>query len=273
MNIETTGNPSVAAVSDSAELEKRIGQRAQELYEARGREDGHELADWLRAEAEIAGTRHSPELNRRIGQRAQELYEARGREDGHELADWLRAEAEIVGSEVVSDDETENLAAPVESPAAVAEELIAQPAYELYVTEGQPAQDQAGVVEEIVVTQVAVVGSAENLTRLIESGAAAPEDLIAPRGQDLYETTQAARELDGRACGEEVIVLSETAAGVEGTGNMTAPVESRSPEPEAVTGQQTQQQVHVTPDQQTGQELSRAGRAEEEIPANKVAAA
>jgi Protein of unknown function (DUF2934) len=26
---------------------------AQELYEARGREDGHELDDWLRAEAEI----------------------------------------------------------------------------------------------------------------------------------------------------------------------------------------------------------------------------
>jgi len=27
--------------------------RAQELYEARGREDGHELDDWLRAEEEI----------------------------------------------------------------------------------------------------------------------------------------------------------------------------------------------------------------------------
>jgi len=27
----------------------------QELYEARGREDGHELDDWLRAEEEITG--------------------------------------------------------------------------------------------------------------------------------------------------------------------------------------------------------------------------
>jgi hypothetical protein len=35
------------------ELEHQIRLRAQELYEARGREDGHELDDWLRAEAEI----------------------------------------------------------------------------------------------------------------------------------------------------------------------------------------------------------------------------
>ena len=36
------------------ELEDEIRLRAQELYEARGREDGHELDDWLRAEEEIA---------------------------------------------------------------------------------------------------------------------------------------------------------------------------------------------------------------------------
>jgi Protein of unknown function (DUF2934) len=38
-----------------------IRLRAQELYEARGREEGHELDDWLRAEAEITheeGTHH-----------------------------------------------------------------------------------------------------------------------------------------------------------------------------------------------------------------------
>jgi Protein of unknown function (DUF2934) len=35
------------------ELEHQIRLRAQELYEERGREDGHELDDWLRAEAEI----------------------------------------------------------------------------------------------------------------------------------------------------------------------------------------------------------------------------
>ena len=37
------------------ELEYQIRLRAYELYEARGRKDGHELDDWLRAEAEITG--------------------------------------------------------------------------------------------------------------------------------------------------------------------------------------------------------------------------
>ena len=39
------------------QLEYQIRQRAYELYEARGREDGHELEDWLRAEEEITGKR------------------------------------------------------------------------------------------------------------------------------------------------------------------------------------------------------------------------
>ena len=39
--------------SESQELENKIRQRAYELYEARGREDGHDLEDWLRAEEEI----------------------------------------------------------------------------------------------------------------------------------------------------------------------------------------------------------------------------
>ena len=34
-------------------LEEQIQRRAYRLYEARGREDGHELEDWLRAEEEI----------------------------------------------------------------------------------------------------------------------------------------------------------------------------------------------------------------------------
>jgi len=37
-------------------LEEKIRRRAYELYETRGREEGHEQDDWLRAEAEIAGT-------------------------------------------------------------------------------------------------------------------------------------------------------------------------------------------------------------------------
>jgi Protein of unknown function (DUF2934) len=35
------------------ELEYQIRLRAYQLYEARGREDGHELEDWFRAKEEI----------------------------------------------------------------------------------------------------------------------------------------------------------------------------------------------------------------------------
>jgi hypothetical protein len=40
---------------DPAALEERIRLRAYELYEARGREDGHALDDWLQAEADFLG--------------------------------------------------------------------------------------------------------------------------------------------------------------------------------------------------------------------------
>ena len=36
-------------------VSEQIGRRAYELYETRGREDGHDLEDWLRAEEEITG--------------------------------------------------------------------------------------------------------------------------------------------------------------------------------------------------------------------------
>jgi DUF2934 family protein len=45
--------PSATALSDPQELEIQIRERAHALYEARGREDGHDLEDWLRAEEEI----------------------------------------------------------------------------------------------------------------------------------------------------------------------------------------------------------------------------
>jgi hypothetical protein len=41
-------------------LEEQIRRRAHELYETRGREDGHELDDWLRAENEI--TQQKPRI-------------------------------------------------------------------------------------------------------------------------------------------------------------------------------------------------------------------
>ena len=53
-----------AANASSAEftidIEERIRRRAYELYERRGREDGHESEDWLQAEADLAAELNQP---------------------------------------------------------------------------------------------------------------------------------------------------------------------------------------------------------------------
>lgn len=41
------------AIAEPPNLEEEIRKRAFELFEARGREEGHALEDWLRAEEEI----------------------------------------------------------------------------------------------------------------------------------------------------------------------------------------------------------------------------
>jgi hypothetical protein len=48
------------AMNESQELETQIRERAYELYEARGRGDGHDLEDWLRAEEEITQKKRRP---------------------------------------------------------------------------------------------------------------------------------------------------------------------------------------------------------------------
>ncbi len=57
MNANPPKKPAVTVTREpqEVELEDQIRRRAHELYEARGREDGHDLEDWLRAEEEIAG--------------------------------------------------------------------------------------------------------------------------------------------------------------------------------------------------------------------------
>ena len=40
----------MAVQSEPQSLEEQIRHRAYELYEERGREDGHDFDDWLRAE-------------------------------------------------------------------------------------------------------------------------------------------------------------------------------------------------------------------------------
>jgi hypothetical protein len=55
MNENPSKKPPATVTSEPQELEHEIRLRAQELYQARGREDGDELDDWLRTEEEITG--------------------------------------------------------------------------------------------------------------------------------------------------------------------------------------------------------------------------
>ncbi len=48
--MQETGTKSAKGVQN---LQEEIRRRAYEFYEQRGRESGHELEDWLRAEEEV----------------------------------------------------------------------------------------------------------------------------------------------------------------------------------------------------------------------------
>ena len=52
----TKKQPTTVAIESHSNLEEEIRRRAYEIYEARGREVGHDLDDWLRAEGEVSGT-------------------------------------------------------------------------------------------------------------------------------------------------------------------------------------------------------------------------
>ena len=51
----TSHKPTIRDI-DPAELQEQIRSRAHEIYEQRNRTEGHELDDWLQAEAELTGT-------------------------------------------------------------------------------------------------------------------------------------------------------------------------------------------------------------------------
>jgi hypothetical protein len=54
MSIDTKRQPTTTTSElQEFELEYQIRLRAYQLYEARGRKDGHDLDDWLRAKEEI----------------------------------------------------------------------------------------------------------------------------------------------------------------------------------------------------------------------------
>jgi hypothetical protein len=55
--IETQTKRSSVDLDELVRLEGSVRLRAYELYEQRGRDDGHALDDWLQAESEIVQTR------------------------------------------------------------------------------------------------------------------------------------------------------------------------------------------------------------------------
>ncbi len=47
-----------SASQQTGDMQQRIQQRAYELYEQRGREDGHHEEDWMQAEQELRSKDH-----------------------------------------------------------------------------------------------------------------------------------------------------------------------------------------------------------------------
>ncbi len=54
MNSDPPKRSPVIKADENQELEEQIRLRAYALYEARGRQNGHDLEDWYRAKEEIA---------------------------------------------------------------------------------------------------------------------------------------------------------------------------------------------------------------------------
>jgi hypothetical protein len=45
--------PTTQVTKSTPDLQEQIRRRAYELYQQRGRDEGHELDDWLQAESEV----------------------------------------------------------------------------------------------------------------------------------------------------------------------------------------------------------------------------
>jgi hypothetical protein len=55
MPTPSIANKHMTLQSELAKVDEKIRRRAYELYEQRGRTDGHRMDDWLQAEAEVTG--------------------------------------------------------------------------------------------------------------------------------------------------------------------------------------------------------------------------
>ncbi|HKC70551.1 MAG TPA: DUF2934 domain-containing protein [Terriglobales bacterium] len=57
MPIPSTSHKPKTRRADPADLKEQIRCRAYEVYQQRNRTEGHDLDDWLQAEAELTGTK------------------------------------------------------------------------------------------------------------------------------------------------------------------------------------------------------------------------
>ena len=60
MNANPPKKPAATVTNEPQELEHQIRSRAYELFEARGRGDGHDIEDWLQAETELTEKKVRP---------------------------------------------------------------------------------------------------------------------------------------------------------------------------------------------------------------------
>ena len=60
MNANPPKKSPATVTSEPQQLEHQIRLRAHELFEARGREDGHDIEDWLQAETEVTEKKVRP---------------------------------------------------------------------------------------------------------------------------------------------------------------------------------------------------------------------
>jgi len=59
-SLQETQNQRGRSDHNSGDMHARIRQRAYELYEKRGRRDGHDEEDWVQAEREVRGDQSHP---------------------------------------------------------------------------------------------------------------------------------------------------------------------------------------------------------------------
>ena len=60
MNANAPQKRPATATKEPEDLEFQVRLRAYELYEARGRGDGHDIEDWLQAETDLAQKKVRP---------------------------------------------------------------------------------------------------------------------------------------------------------------------------------------------------------------------